>query len=837
MKLLPYTLTLVLILTTQIFSQWWFQQNSGTNSYLEFVQFIDRTYGYAVGTESQGTYLLFKTTTGGTIWFEQDTLLPSSTGFVTNFYFLNSSIGWFVAYKFDETSSIYKTSDGGENWGLQFSTPPYEVVNDIQFTDPSTGFAAGFEQLGVGFVCKSTDGGNNWITLSGIGPAMMTSSLSFINSDTGWVAGSNILKTTDGGTTWVEQLDIEPNYFTTVQFVNDHTGWASSENAGVIYKTTNGGDSWFQQSVTGLTKTFFIDTLTGWLISGHDIYYTSDGGNDWSLQNSNTDNELNDICFINRMEGWAVGANGTILYTPYGGNPWSLDFEDDFDQYTSGQQLACQNFYDWTTWNLIPCDPVEDPYISSVQAYSYPNSVEIVHWNNLIKSLENIATNRDYINFRIYIPSGKTGYFSILSEFSQTSSQTGMECYFDADGTGRLMMVPGAPVTFDYSQSEWHYVQVVVDFYSDEAEFWFDGSQIYTWQWSQNGTITDQLAVNNFYGPSTTSEFYIDDYLLHSNCLYCLPPPEPENLTVEEIFNDDPVVQLNWEYNSLAAGIKILRKNGLPGDPGNFEQIGTAEWNVYQYVDSNVVVDSTYTYGIMAYNIYGNSDTSNLASITVLPVPVELISFTGRTVDDDVVLEWRTATETNNKGFEVERSNPPLNPSSSLLDPTESNDLPGGEMWIWEDIGFVKGNGTTTEMHSYSYTDKNLSPGKYVYRLKQIDFDGSYEYSKEAEVNVTAPLVFLLEQNYPNPFNPVTTIKYSIPRSTSSPLPGGGRGGLVTLKVYNTLGEEVATLVNEHQSAGRYEVKFNGSNLPSGVYIYRLSSGRYSSAKKLLLLK
>jgi hypothetical protein len=178
-------------------------------------------------------------------------------------------------------------------------------------------------------------------------------------------------------------------------------------------------------------------------------------------------------------------------------------------------------------------------------------------------------------------------------------------------------------------------------------------------------------------------------------------------------------------------------------------------------------------------------------------------------------LNWSTATETNNSGFEVQRL----------------QNYKIAKLQNWQRIGFVEGNGTTTLTHSYSYTDKNLSPGKYYYRLKQIDFDGSYEYSKEVEVNVTAPTKFSLEQNYPNPFNPVTTIKYSVPEVGISFMK------FISLKIYNALGEEVATLINEEKPAGSYTVKFDGSNLPSGVYIYRLTAGSYSAAKKLILLK
>ena len=193
-------------------------------------------------------------------------------------------------------------------------------------------------------------------------------------------------------------------------------------------------------------------------------------------------------------------------------------------------------------------------------------------------------------------------------------------------------------------------------------------------------------------------------------------------------------------------------------------------------------------------------------------VPVELTSFAAAVVGTNVELNWSTATETNNQGFEVQRK---------------------AEDSEFEKLGYVAGFGTTTETKTYTYSDEKVSSGSYTYRLKQIDFDGSYEYSPEVEVDVTTPAEYALEQNYPNPFNPNTTIKYSIPVD-----------GFVKLAVYNLLGEEVATLVNNIQKAGRYEVGFDGSDLPdgkaglsSGVYIYRIETTNFASSKKLILLR
>lgn len=186
--------------------------------------------------------------------------------------------------------------------------------------------------------------------------------------------------------------------------------------------------------------------------------------------------------------------------------------------------------------------------------------------------------------------------------------------------------------------------------------------------------------------------------------------------------------------------------------------------------------------------------------------PVELTSFTSNVSDGNVVLSWTTATETNNRGFEIERS--------------------CGINKDWSKTGFVNGNGTSSEKHAYTWTEKSLKEGKYSYRLKQIDLDGSFEYSKSIDVSVGTPDNFALYQNYPNPWNPSTNIKYSIPKTS-----------LVSIKVYGIPGNEIETLVNENKPAGTYELTFNAANLPGGVYFYRIQAGSFVETKKMILLK
>ena len=264
--------------------------------------------------------------------------------------------------------------------------------------------------------------------------------------------------------------------------------------------------------------------------------------------------------------------------------------------------------------------------------------------------------------------------------------------------------------------------------------------------------------------------------------------------------------------------------DGLNVFYGNIQ--GTDTFDVYSNCTNDIYAQNNdwrvYDSTLIETHVYHKVDNNLHGLIKFMPfsnsIPVELTSFTASVVDGNVVLNWVTVTELNNSGFEVQKGNH----TSTSLSVTE-----------WESIGFVNGNGTSTETHNYSFADESPVAGKSYYRLKQIDFDGSFEYSNVIEVEVVLPIQFSLEQNYPNPFNPSTKIKYSIPNVTLS----GVEGSRVIVKVFGVLGNEVETLVNEEKPAGTYEIDFNASKLSSGVYFYQLQAGSFVETKKMILLR
>ncbi len=280
-------------------------------------------------------------------------------------------------------------------------------------------------------------------------------------------------------------------------------------------------------------------------------------------------------------------------------------------------------------------------------------------------------------------------------------------------------------------------------------------------------------------------------------------------------------------WNSLSepyGGCSPLNVSYVPGTSSGYVITGCLNVNGYS-TGSAYTLDGGNTWtnlddGNYCYMIF-NSDQSGWATNwgtnsfykyvgPPLPVPVELISFTASADGNDVTLSWETSTETNNKGFEVERSK-----KSNVKSQKE-----------WEKIGFVEGKGTTTEEQNYSFTDKEVPEGSYTYRLKQIDLNGAVNYSEEVNIEVKSVYTYYLNQNYPNPFNPTTTIKFGLRKESN-----------VRIDIFNSIGESVKTILNEKRDPGNYTINFNAFDLPSGVYIYRIESGSFVQTRKMLLLK
>ncbi len=302
-------------------------------------------------------------------------------------------------------------------------------------------------------------------------------------------------------------------------------------------------------------------------------------------------------------------------------------------------------------------------------------------------------------------------------------------------------------------------------------------------QWTDNGKMFKAMGSDAIFGP------------------YSLPA----DTTIYNFYLEGNASGVNVSMSAF-----MINSNGDFVWPGDFVTMSNStpdKLHAVVTVSSDLIAKSAWEdtrtgdAGIYAQNINPNGALGNIIT------PVELNSFSANSNASNVNLKWETATETNNKGFEIERS---LNKSNN-----------------WQNVVFVPGAGTSTEQHSYSYSDQVSQSGTYTYKLVQIDFNGSRKELGQVDVNVNAvPNDYALNQNYPNPFNPTTVISYQLPKESH-----------VTLKVYDIIGNEVQTLVKGDQPAGTYKVNFNGSDLSSGVYFYRLQANNFVSVKKFTLMK
>jgi uncharacterized delta-60 repeat protein len=298
-------------------------------------------------------------------------------------------------------------------------------------------------------------------------------------------------------------------------------------------------------------------------------------------------------------------------------------------------------------------------------------------------------------------------------------------------------------------------------------------------------------------------------------------------------YNTDGVLQWNKSYNfsgNFDAGNSIafdvlgnvyitgVSQAGLFESTSDYatikyDQSGNEIWiQRYNGTSNNwdaansIAVDNTGNVYVTGFSTTNNGYDFVTIKYTQPPIPVELTSFTANVLNNnDVILNWTTSTETNNLMFEVEKKN---------------------NLNEYITIGYIEGSGTSTEPKEYSFSDENVSAGKHYYRLKQIDFNGTFKYSDEIEVEVSGQFSFALEQNYPNPFNPSTKIIFQLAES-----------GFVSLKIYNVIGSLVTTLINDYRAAGIYEEVYMPGSLPSGIYYYTLKAGSFSETKKMLFLK
>jgi photosystem II stability/assembly factor-like uncharacterized protein len=838
-KLLPFTLFFVICIIT-VYPQWTNQNPVPDGNDLWSTFFIDDSTGWIVGSDG----FIKKTTNAGIDWALQNS---STTSILKSVQFVNQNIGWICG----ESGLILKTTDGGLNW-FPLTSGTTEHLTDIHFLDTSTGFAVGFS----GTILKTTDGGSSWVSQHS-GTSSNIYDIDFVDALVGYAVGGKygaytILKTTDGGSSWVDKHSgFYYNYLflLAVKFIDAYTGFIGGGYSyqNVIYKTTDGGETWVELIIStnlekrnptsneqttiynsgGINSIYFKDSNIGYAVGGNGygwdrkIYTTIDGGNTWTRKYIGwEENGLISVYGNSQGQGLAVGFNGTIFITEDDGNSWA--------QILSGNKYSC-----WSGDDLysVFCINENIGWAVGSRASCLGGAGNIV-----LKT-----TNGGKIWKTQLIDQQEGGYIRsvyFINEYFGWAVGEGIPGFYrTTDGGENWTEVSGlfspSSVIFMDQNTGW----ATKDNYdsgiyksTDGGITWVQKSSISSssiyfsdintgWAVGEGGSVlksTDGGETWIIKMSGTTNDLNCVKFF-NANLGMCVGNGGIVLLSTDG--GESWITQNSGAINDLKA-ITFTNSSSIwiAGSNGtilNSTDLGT-NWTSYNGVTENDLTSLCFANENTGW-IGGMNGTMFKYQNNV--VPVELISFTAQVENNTVQLKWQTATEINNYGFEIERTSP--NPS-----PYQGEGIPiSRDGRGWEKIGLIPGFGTTNEPKSYSFIDKNFTSGIYKYRLKQIDFDGKYKYSNEIEVEIM-PTKFAVYQNYPNPFNPTTIIRYQLPKETK-----------VVIKIYDILGAEIMTLLNEKKGPGIFEVVFNSRSLPSGTYIYRIIAGDFVETKKMILIK
>ena len=748
-----------------------------------------------------------------------------------------------VLYAGTKADGIYASTDEGNTWHA--SNSGIETKNITVITSINDTLLAGTLDYGI---YHSTDGGQTWLPSSNyntVHATSMTVKDPYVFAET--IQG--VLRSSDNGITW----QVVPHYFTP-GYAMCSTGdkLIAADNSGQTYFSTDYGASWYTiESLDGaLIWSFYVKGDTVYAGGINKIYRSTDDG----------------VTFIEIAVPFnystviihSIVSIGQTLFmgTSYGGVYNSTDNGSTWSPSNTGMGPK----------NIFTLAVTQSSFLAA-GAYTagfYKSTDNGLNWN---KSLTGF-------------PAGSF-IWSMCNSDHGLLAGTGDGLYKTTDNGTSWEKLTGASDTINYgvvygiaARNQEIYTAITYQFNGIVYKSTDSGE---TWTRSGNGFASDiqymrSIAVsgNNIVAGSDQGLYYSTDdgntWILSNqtvgffeeiaatpNYLYATAPgngiyrSSNEGITWTTAFNVpfsfSGITAMDnyayagsgtggafysndngniWDSVSFQYNVRVYTMEYIPAVPG-MALAGTDDQSSHIYASFNYSHSfSPYSDGLDAaatprslssndtYTFYGTDYTGVWRRFLPGITPVELTSFKAIIDKNNVELKWQTETEKNNSGFEVQKR--------KLVDRNQKSE--------WKKIGLVEGQGTSTTLNYYSFNDKDIPPGQYQYRLKQIDYDGSFKYSDIADVNIMGPTEFSLEQNYPNPFNPSTTIKYSI-----------AKAGKVSLQVFNILGEEIVDLVNDYKEAGNYEVNFNAEKLSSGIYYYRLRSGRYTSVKKMILLK
>ncbi|HCY76549.1 MAG TPA: hypothetical protein DHV28_11565 [Ignavibacteriales bacterium] len=739
-----------------------------TNTSSTGTTIVENSQGEIFASFGIGTY---SSSNNGDTW---ELMNSGVTGLLINKLTIDDEDNLYTSALISLTCKIFKSTDNGISWNEIYSYyPAYFDFYDIKAGKNGLILAGGTSPK----LLRTINYGQTWneinySNLSSIYRILIVSNTEMFATET----SKEIWKSIDNGQNW-NVISLAPtnqqircikkdtfgNLYLGLNENILYIGWAGY---GGIYKSTNGGQSWEENLTYNMTnrQVLSIELLDDnkiWIgTNGKGVQELNTYDTTWYDVNSGMyDMNINSLAFDTTNNLWLCTSRGGIFYSSNYGNTW-LERSKGLSP-PSGYEMKVAS--DNSTF-------LADAY----GIYKYDDN------NNAWK--EKLS------------PAGEGNDIITCVEIKDNDT------LFVGSGNG------GIAVSYDNGESwDWN---PPLYFRTSKIKVLSDRTVIAA-GYSVYRTLDNGISWQFFYSCGNCSEMDLaqteEGYLLttcnntttHNGYLYLSTDNGQTQVNLTENINN-PYLSFIKYYNNDRIIIGTTEEGlFLTTDYGEqWYQLNDGLDNLS--IRSLAMNDSGY--------IFAGTSEGLFRSKYPLVVPVELVSFRCVINDQVINLIWRTATEQNNHGFEIERS----------FDKKK-----------WNTIGFVKGKGTTTEPQSYSFSENvtDLSNNKIFYRLKQVDFNGSFKYSDVVEVEI-GPSTFSLEQNYPNPFNPSTKISWQSPV-----------GSWQTLKIFDVLGNEVVALVNEYREAGKYETEFNAEKLPSGVYYYQLRAGDYVQTKKMLLLK
>ena len=724
--------------------------------------------------------------------------------------FIDATTGWAAG----GTGTILHTTDGGTTWIPQNSGTP-NVLYDIFFIDATTGWSVG----PYGTILHTTNGGDTWMIQMGYDPHNLFG-VYFIDANTGWVAGDwqTLLHTTDGGTTWVHQRIDSYRAIEVFDFIDASTGWVSG-NEGDIFHTTDTGATWIRQN-SGSTESLggldFIDAMTGWVVGGEGvILHTTDGGATWIQQFSGTTSFLTVVAFANASTGWAAGGTpaSIILHTTDGGVSWivqetgatiwfeGMSFVDDLNGWVVG--------FGGTILHTTTGGSTSDPLAQFGVCYGSTGSSEPTNPGALI-TIDPLTGAGTLIG-----PTGIVGdngpsvpalAVKSTGEMYALSAESNSHLYAinATTGAGAFVVSTGLslPDALAFDANDVLYAVA-----NNNNLYTVDETTGATTLIGPTGFTTKALAYDptdgTMYGCSATDEIYTVDLTTGASTLVGITG-----------------------LGGVIHAIHFDQQGNLYGSKGT-------SLMPYDLISIDKVTGAGTMIGPIGFTaVIGLSGRLVYSPVTVATVDIEIDSLHQFVPAEGDTFAY-TMNITNNTGRVqvVDWWTKLLRPDGSSIDP-----LSGPEILVLDRFE------TTVIDTPQLPIPSNAIPGEY----QLIAFVGRYlteilhtdttTFIKLPPItsvgeNDGTPQEFSLSQNYPDPFNPSTTIRYALSEDAH-----------VTLKIYNMLGQLVATLVDENQSAGYREVVWSGSNefgqkVASGIYIYRMTAGSFEDSKRMLLLK